>query len=111
MDMEEYEEITQNKVLGIFKKIGFVYPSRQSYIPELGICIKDRRLVIAGKIEACARGDKILFSFTKKRPYNKVYGLDEESSNIEIFEDVGLFGYRYEILVPKQNIVLAKPAL
>jgi hypothetical protein len=111
MDMEEYEEITQNKVLGIFKKIGFVYPSRQSFVPELGICIKDKKIIITGKIEAYNNSDKILFSFTKKKPYSKVYGLDEESSNIEIYEDVGLFGYRYEILVPKQSIVLAKPVL
>jgi hypothetical protein len=111
MDMEEYEEITRNKVLGIFKKIGFVYPSRQSFVPELGIYVKDKKLVITGKIEAYTNDDKILFSFTKKRPYSKVYGLDEESSNIEISEDVGLFGYRYEILVPKQNIILAKPVL
>lgn len=100
-------DTSENKVLGVFKKVGFVYPGRQSFCPEVNFCIKDQRLTITGKIELSLTPKKVILNFSKKKRYPKVYGLDE-SSDIEIFEDICIFGYQYEIHIPKENITLIK---
>lgn len=100
-------DASENKVLGVFKKVGFVYPGRQSYCPEVNFCVKDQKLTITGKIELSLDPQKVILNFSKKKRYSKVYGLDE-SSDIEIFEDVEIFGYHYEIHIPRENITLIK---
>jgi hypothetical protein len=96
-----------NKVLGVFKKVGFVYPGRDSYRPDLNFCIKDQKLTVTGKIKLSSTPKGVVINFSKKKRYSKVYGLDE-SSDIEIFEDVSIFGYEYEIHIPRENITLIK---
>ncbi len=103
----ESEETTQDNILGVYKKVGFVYPGKDSYKPDLGFCIKDQRLTISGKISLTLTKKKVILTFQKKKRYKKVYGLDE-SSDIEIFEDRNIFGYQYEVHIPQENLTSVK---
>lgn len=100
-------EDSRDNIVGIFKKLGFVYPGKDSFNPELGIWVKDQRLIISGKIEMGVEKDMVVLSFFKRNRYKKVYGLDE-SSELEVSEERTLFGYTYQVRVPKKNITLIK---
>lgn len=100
-------EDSRDHIVGIFKKIGFVYPSKDSFNSELGIYIKDQRLIISGRIEVAIHKDNLVLCFFKRNRYKKIYGLDE-SSEIEVSEESTLFGYTYQVYVPKKNITLIK---
>lgn len=110
MDTIGFGETSSKDTLKVFKKVGFVYPGKDSFHNELGFCVKDQKLIISGKINVSEyRHDKVMLSFTKKKRYKKVFGLDE-SSEIEVFEESILFGYNYEVVVPKNYITLVKSA-
>jgi len=108
MDEKDEEDIPKN-CLGIFKKVGFVFSTPEGVIPDLGE-IKDGRIVIRGRIEVSAKdNNNFVLSFVKKNQNKEIRDLDR-SPDLELYEDCGLFGYHYAIVVPRNQITLARMA-
>lgn len=108
MDEKDKEDISKD-CLGIFKEVGFVFSTPKGIIPGFGE-IKNGRIVIRGRIKVSVKDNSnLVLSFIKKNQNKEIRDLDK-SPDLELYEDYGLFGYHYVIVVPKNQITKAQMA-
>lgn len=106
MDEKDEEGISKD-CLGIFKEVGFVFSTPEGIIPGFGE-IKDGHFIVRGVISVYEKDHStLILSFDKRKPMQETKDLDK-SPDIELSEDKIIFGYRYKIEIPKNQITKAQ---
>lgn len=103
-DEESPELVDSNRFL--VRKIGFVFSAGKSgYNDVVDLRICNKKMYIRGRITLAHKGSEVLISFSRKTRLPRVTEVEE---NLEVTEDQELFGYKYDIKIPKNNIIILK---